>query len=383
MFQEQVMRLAVVAADYTPGEADQLRRDMAAWRRGGRMEQHRARLISRMEEKGIEKQFAERVFEQIRGFGEYGFPESHAASFALITYATAWMRCHYPVEFACGLLNAWPMGFYSPATIVDDAKRRGVETLPIDVTVSEWMCAMEPRVDGGFAVRMGARYLKGMQRRSWLRVVEARGAAPFTSIHDLSHRTGLGEPAMLCLAEAGALRSLEPDRRQAMWEVRRAFGARELPMLAAAPDPEVVFEPLSEADEVGWDYETSIHSTGGHPMEAVRGQLRDSGFHDARSLSSVASGAEVRFAGAVICRQRPGTAKGVTFFTLEDETGFANLIVWKNVFEKFALVLKTEPVLAVRGKVESQQEATHLSVESAWRPRLRWRQVDVASRDFH
>ena len=211
LFQEQVMRLAVVAADYTPGEADQLRRDMAAWHRIGRMERHRERLITRMQAKGIAPQFAERVFEQIRGFGEYGFPESHAASFALIAYATAWLKCHYHAEFTCALLNAQPMGFYAPATIVEDAKRHHVIVQPVDVRVSEWDCTLEPCEEsaGGFAVRMGLRYVKGLGERDWDSI--ARGAARCTVRlrHDFVRRTTLDEGVLGTLAEAGCLRWLQ------------------------------------------------------------------------------------------------------------------------------------------------------------------------------
>lgn len=388
LFQEQVMRLAVVAADYTPGEADQLRRDMAAWKKHGRIEQHRTRLVSRMEAKGIAREFGERVFEQIRGFGEYGFPESHAASFALISYATAWMRVHYPVEFTCGLLNAWPMGFYSPATLVEDARRHGVEVRPIDVTRSRWECTMEPRdesnpTQGGFAVRMGARYVKGLEVKAWETLEEERDRGAFQSVDDLSTRTRLGEPVLLRLAEAGAFQSLESDRRQALWETRRSHASRDVPVLDHVAESAVTFDPLLPMEEVGWDYETSIHSARGHPMESVRDQLVSMGFPDARTLGTLPNGLEVRFVGAVICRQRPGTAKGVTFFTLEDETGFANLVVWKDTFERYALILKTESILAVSGKLESQQGTTHLIVDKAWRPQLDWSPASSGSRDFH
>src|SRR5688500_6467037 len=204
------MRLAVVAADYTPGEADQLRRDMAAWHRSGRMERHRERLITRMQAKGIALEFAERVFEQIRGFGEYGFPESHAASFALIAYATAWLRCHYPGEFTCSLLNAQPMGFYLPATIVEDAKRHGVLVQPIDVQVSDWDCTLEPCSDsaGEFAVRMGLRYIKGLAENDWARAAQARRAHSFASLEDFVRRTDLNGSSLSALAESGAFDGL-------------------------------------------------------------------------------------------------------------------------------------------------------------------------------
>src|SRR5215831_6997856 len=223
LFQEQVMRLAMVVADYTPGEADQLRRDMAAWHRTGRMERHRERLITRMQAKGIAAEFAERVFEQIRGFGEYGFPESHAASFALIAYATAWLKCHYPAEFTCALLNAQPMGFYMPATIVEDAKRHNIVVRSLDAQISDWDCTLEPCVesDGDFAVRMGLRYVKGLGETEAQSIVEARQSAQFRSLQDFVRRTGLDEGALSALAEAGAFDGLGVDRRTALWDVQR------------------------------------------------------------------------------------------------------------------------------------------------------------------
>ncbi|MFU8858736.1 MAG: error-prone DNA polymerase, partial [Deferrisomatales bacterium] len=253
LFQEQVMRLAMVAADYTPGEADQLRRDMAAWRRSGRIERHRERLVSRMAAKGIEREFAERVFEQIRGFGEYGFPESHAASFALIAYATAWLRCHYPDVFTCALLNAQPLGFYTPATIVDDARRHGVEVRPVDVGRSGWECSLETGIGGrgsgiggqgagarskGFAVRLGLRYVKGLsEARDGAPLLAARAEAPFTSLADLRRRAGLGKRALDRLAAAGALEGLRSGRRGALWEAQGTAGAGELPLSPSEPPP--------------------------------------------------------------------------------------------------------------------------------------------------
>src|SRR5688500_3303975 len=239
LFQEQVMRLAMIAADYSPGEADQLRRDMAAWHHTGRMERHRERLITRMQAKGIALEFAERVFEQIRGFGEYGFPESHAASFALIAYATAWLRCHYPAEFTCSLLNAQPMGFYLPATIVEDAKRHGVLVRPIDAQASDWDCTLENCADsaGGFAVRMGLRYIKGLAERDWDRISHTRQARSFESLEDFVRRTDLSESSLGLLAEAGAFDDLGIDRRTALWNSRRWVQLRGHSLRLPTQDP--------------------------------------------------------------------------------------------------------------------------------------------------
>ena len=463
LFQEQVMQLAMVAADYTPGEADQLRRDMAAWRRSGRIERHHDRLVGRMTAKGIAPEFAERVFGQIRGFGEYGFPESHAASFALIAYATSWLRCHYPDVFTCALLNAQPMGFYAPATIVDDARRHGVDVRPVDVVRSDWHCTLEPageapaspapgpvgaggsagpgqsspaiaamprrsspdarhsdrrqRVDAsaaspprrsspdrpvgsprrlrgrrrstartpGFAVRMGLRYVKGLsESRDWARIEAARGRAPFGSVADFVARTGLDEKMAGRLAEAGALAGLERRRRDALWQVRGL--ARALaPVLPAgtARDETPGFDDLDLGETIAWDYRTSAHSPRGHPLAALRARLEARGLPDARTVSAMRDGRKTRYAGLVICRQRPGTAGGVVFMTLEDETGFVNLVVWSRVFDEHALIARTASFLGVTGKIQRAGGVVHLVADTLWRPELDTGPNAVGSRDFH
>lgn len=389
LFQEQVMQLAVVAADYTPGEADQLRRDMAAWRRSGRIERHRDRLVRRMMAKGIEQEFAERVFEQIRGFGEYGFPESHAASFALIAYATSWIRRHYPDVFTCSLLNAQPMGFYSPGTLVDDAKRHGVEVRPVDVNHSRWGCTLErvETVGGGspaHAVRMGLRYVKGLSEDRDARPIEnARRRTPFTSVDDFVARTGLEERTLGRLAEAGAFTGLEARRREALWEVRGL--ARTPPSdLAEEPRDETpAFPELKLHEAIAWDYRTSSHSPRGHPLEPVREELTAQRLPDARTVASMPDGRKTRYAGLVICRQRPGTAAGVVFMTLEDETGFVNVVLWRAVFDQYALIAKTASLLGVSGKIQAQDGVAHLVADKLWRPRLGERPEPVRSRDFH
>src|SRR5262245_56057089 len=374
LFQEQVMRLAVVAADYTPGEADQLRRDMAAWRKTGRIEKHRERLISRMQEKGISPEFAERVFKQICGFGEYGFPESHAASFALVSYAGAWLKCHHPAVFACGLLNAQPMGFYMPSTIVEDGRRHGVTFLPIDVGVSAWDCTME-----GDAVRMGLRYVKGLGEARWPGIAAAR---PFASVEDLVRRTGLDEKSITALAEAGALASLGGNRRTALWEAKGLSRVRPAPLPVDDEDlPH--FAGLSWFETISWDYRGSSHSTHGHPLAPMRGELAAQGLPDAATVNRLRHGRRIRYAGIVICRQRPGTAAGVTFMTLEDETGFVNVVVWKQVFEKFAVTAKLEPFLGVTGKLQAEDGVVHIVADSMWSPEINREMVNAQSHDFH
>jgi error-prone DNA polymerase len=395
LFQEQVMKLAVVAADYTPGEADQLRRDMAAWRKCGRIERHHQRLVSRMIEKGIAIEFAERVFEQIRGFGEYGFPESHAASFALIAYATAYLKCHYPAEFACSLLNAQPMGFYSPATIVEDAKRHGVEVLPIDVLTSAWPCTLEKRGLSPFSrkrengdsprffLRMGLRYVKGLATSDGERIEKARALAPFDSLEDFARRTRLSEKALRALAEAGAFAALSDNRRHALWEaLDLARNERpSLPMQVAESTPELA--ALGDLETIVWDYRTTSHSTHGHPLAPLRAELAALGLPDARAVASMKDGERVRYAGVVICRQRPSTARGVVFMTLEDETGFVNLVIWESVFARHDVLAKTASFLGVTGKLQSHAGVVHLVAERLWAPRVGRRPPARSSRDFH
>ena len=379
------MRLAMVAADYTPGEADQLRRDMAAWHRTGRMERHRERLITRMQAKGIAPEFAERVFEQIRGFGEYGFPESHAASFALIAYATAWLKCHYPTEFACALLNAQPMGFYAPATIVEDAKRHQVVVLPIDVQASDWPCTLESCGEsaGGLAVRMGFRYVKGLGEGEWQRLAEARRAAQFSSLEDFVRRVGLDEDVLSALAEAGTFESLNIDRRSALWDARRFVRARKDSLGFPGREMPPAFTSLNAFEEVSWDYRTTAHSPRRHPLEPLRRILADQGLPDARTVAKMSNGEKIHYAGLVICRQRPGTAGGVVFMTLEDETGFVNVVVWENVFQRYALLAKTVSFLGITGKLQVEDGVVHLVAEKFWQPDVKFKPSGAPSRDFH
>ncbi|HPQ71171.1 MAG TPA: error-prone DNA polymerase [bacterium] len=386
LFQEQVMKLAVVAADYTPGEADQLRRDMASWRRHGRIGRHRQRLISRMTAKGIAHEFAERVFEQIQGFGEYGFPESHAASFAVISYATAWLKRHYPAEFVCGLLNAQPMGFYSPATIVDNAKRAGVEVKPINVQQSTWHCSLEeiPPKNGNrrMAVRMGLRYVKGVSDVDWQKIETAREMRPFASLSDFVQRTGLGENKVGALAHAGAFAGLEACRRQAYWNALGIARSTKTPLPLAANEVAQNFPQLTSLETVEWDYQTTDHSTLAHPLELVRPQLRRLSLPTAAEVAAMPHGRRLRYAGFVICRQQPATAHGVVFLTVEDETGFINVIIWQRVFARYAVLIKTTPFLGVCGKLQVENSVVHLVAEKFWQPKVSFHPPRIASHDF-
>ncbi len=403
LFQEQVMRLAVVAADYAPGEADQLRRDMAAWQRAGRIERHHKRLVTRMMAKGITKEFAERVFEQIRGFGEYGFPESHAASFALIAYATAWFRCHYPDVFACALLNAQPMGFYTPATIVQDAIRHEIEVLPIDVTRSEWDCTLEshahtadveghvsalPSCAGGrrekFAVRMGFRYIRHLsQTCDWPHIAKARTARPFSSIDDFIRRVQLDEGLLRRLAEAGVFAAFEGNRRAALWQVQGFSKTVTGPLPLSSKESLPVFESLNTFQAIDWDYRCTGYSGNGHPLEPLRDTLTARKLPDAQTVREMPHGTQVHFAGIVICRQRPSNASGVTFITLEDETGFLNVVVWKRIFDGNVTVIRTTSFLGVSGTLQSEAGVVHLVAERFWIPKNMLQPATVGSRDFH
>ena len=386
LFQEQVMQLAVVAADYTPGEADQLRRDMAAWRRSGRIERHRERLISRMADKGIKEEFAQRVFEQIKGFGEYGFPESHAASFALIAYATCWLKRHYPASFLAAMLNAQPMGFYSAATLVEDGKHHELEIRPVNVCESDWECTLEPMSDSGegFAVRMGLKFINGLREAAGNRILEARSRGQFRDNRDFTSRTQLDDGSLTRLAESGALECFKSTRREALWDV---FGVKRDSETAEfdleIPEAETGFDSLNPFETISWDYQYTSHSPRGHPLAPLRDELERRRFPDAATIARMKNDTHLSYAGMVICRQRPGTAKGVVFMTLEDETGFVNLVVWQKVFEQFRIIAKTEPFLAVTGKLQVESAVTHLVAQKLWVPRLKLSPQETKSRDFH
>jgi error-prone DNA polymerase len=362
---------------------------MAAWRRTGRIEKHRGRLIDRMRVKGIPIEFAERVFEQIRGFGEYGFPESHAASFALISYATSWLKCHYPAEFACSLLNAQPMGFYSPATIVEEAKRHGVEVRAIDVRVSDSECTLEAASTSTststrpFALRMGLRYVKGMSAGDRQRVEEVRAQAPFSSIADFAVRTGLDEGTLSRLAEAGAFEGFGVDRRAALWELRGVARTRADSLRTDDVGETPELPALAPLDTILWDYRTSQHSPRGHPLEPLRAELRAQRLPDAAVVGAMRHGRRVRYAGIVICRQQPGTASGVTFMTLEDETGFVNVVVWRQIFDKYLSLIKTASFLGITGRLQVEHDVVHIIADQLWRPTVRTAPPQAASRDFH
>jgi len=380
IFQEQVMKLAVSVAGYTPGEADQLRRDMAAWHYKGRMELHQERFISRMVERGIPLNFAERVFSQIKGFGEYGFPESHAASFALLAYITSWIKCHHPDVFLCAMLNSQPMGFYAPSTLIAQAQRQGVEVLPIDVCFSTWDCRLES-ISGKWAVRMGLRYLKGFGTAE-RKCLEAIAPTQWASLEQFIYTTQLPLIKLLNLAKAGAFESFGFNRRDAIWAVRGLAAHSQDPLQEVVPRSRTQFSRTSTDEDVAWDYRASGHSTRGHPMAEIRKQLADPALYTAHQIPALANKQAIDYLGMVICRQRPQTASGVCFFTLEDETGTVNVVVWPQVFEKHAHIVRVASLLGVSGTLQHAEGVTHLVAQHLWIPELT-PAATPASRNFH
>jgi len=355
IFQEQVMQLAVVAAGFTPGEADRLRRSMAAWKRKGGMEPFEKKLIEGMLARGYALEFAQAIFRQILGFGEYGFPESHAASFALLVYVSAWLKCHEPATFLCALLNSQPMGFYAPAQLIQDARRHGVAVRPVDAAASAWECRIEDD-----AVRLGLILVGGLGEEAAARLVEARSAAPFSDVEDLARRAALAPRELRLLAAAGALASLAGHRRQAHWE---AAGAAPLPGLLAAARVGEAALPLAapaEGEDIVADYATLGFSLGRHPLALLRARLERLRFLPAATVAACANRKLVRAVGLVTCRQRPDTASGVMFVTLEDETGCTNVIVHRALIERQRRELLGARLLGVYGVLQREGEVVHL-----------------------
>ncbi len=371
IFQEQVMRLTVVAAGFSPGEADEVRRSMAAWKRKGGLEHLERRLVDGMSARGYQQEFALQIFQQILGFGEYGFPESHAASFALLVYISAWLKCHEPAAFACALLNSQPMGFYAPTQLVQAARRHGLEVLAPDVTASEWDCILtafpspqlSPHRGKGRisqpALRLGLRMVNGLSLEGAARLTEARSQKPFDSVEDMARRAGLENRDLKCLAAAGALSTLAGHRRQAYWDVA---GIEQHTPLAFSPVEEIqpALLPLTEGQNLVADYDSLGLTLGRHPLALLRDTLRAQRLVTAAELRTFPHGRLTRAAGLVIGSQRPGTASGVTFVTLEDETGPINVVVWRDLGERQRRELLGSRLLAVYGVLERQGEVVHL-----------------------
>ncbi len=384
LFQEQVMELAMVAADYTPGEADQLRRNMAAWKRHGGLEPHRERLVQGMLRNGYDLAFAERIFEQIKGFGSYGFPESHAASFALLCYASSWLKCHEPAIFTCALVNSWPMGFYSPDQLLQDARRQGIEVRPVDVCHSEWDCTLEPDAEGTLAIRMGLRLVRGLAEADARRLEQARAQRPWRDVEDLCLRAGLDARARARLADGGALRALASDRHQARWQV--AAVQPQLPLFAdvqAVPETPVDLPVPTVGEDLMADYQALGTTLGPHPLALLRSRLRALGCRSSSELQSVEHGDTIAVAGLVVGRQRPQTASGVTFVTLEDEHGMVNVVVWRDIAERQRRALVGAQLLKVSGRLEQENGVRHLIARRLEDVTQLLQGLDVRSRDFH
>jgi error-prone DNA polymerase len=376
LFQEQAMRVAMVAANFTPEEADRLRRAMATFKHTQGVGEYRERLIGGMVRRGYDPELAERVFKQIEGFGSYGFPESHAASFAHLAYASSWLKCHYPTVFAAALLNSQPMGFYAPAQIVRDARDHGVEIRPLDVNASLWDCSLEPEPDSaeGFALRLGLRMANGLAAQDGQQVVKARmggNGSPFASPEEVVRRANITRKAMEALAQADAFRGLGTSRREALWAARGV--EHDVPPLlklaaqqAAVGEPPLLKEPApdlpqeSTGQAVVLDYTATGLTLGQHPLALLRPQLRALGCRDTSEIATLPPGQRIRLAGLVLMRQRPGTAKGVVFVTVEDEHGTANLVVWADIGARDRAALLGARLLLVEAKIE--REIKHAEV---------------------
>jgi error-prone DNA polymerase len=366
LFQEQAMKIAIVAAGFTPSEADELRRAMATFKRNGMIGTFQPKFIEGMVKNGYPRDFATRCFEQIKGFSTYGFPESHAASFALLVYISAWLKWRYPDVFACALLNSQPMGFYAPAQIVRDARDHGVEVRPVDVNHSEWDCTLEDAGRESKALRLGFREVKGFSERDAGELIEHRHHG-YTRPAELARRAGLGRGALETLARADAFRSMGLDRRAALWAMK-GMEDNTLPLFAAldgpiAEEPAVNLPIMPIGEHVAEDYGTTGLSLKRHPLALLRERVAARGIQPCRALSDIRDGRRIMVTGLVITRQRPGTASGVVFVTLEDETGIANIVVWSTVFEQFRRVVMTARLLAVRGRVQKEGLVIHVVAE--------------------
>ncbi len=382
IFQEQVMQLAIVAAGFSGGEADQLRRAMAAWKRRGGLGPFEARLIDGMRARGYAEGFARQLFNQIQGFGEYGFPESHAASFALLVYVSAWLKCHEPAAFTCALLNSQPMGFYAPSQLVQMAWRHGVEVRPVDVNRSLVECSLE---QGDFtrpALRLGFNRVKGLSADAARQLVAARDQQPFIGTTDLAQRTGLNAHELGALAAADALQGITGNRHRARWQV--AGVEKPLPLLniPAFNEAEPLLSTPGRMLSVVNDYASTGLTLREHPMSLVRRRLADHCLQ-AQQLWQLSDGQEVVTAGLVITRQRPGSAKSVTFVTLEDETGFINLVVWKQLAERQRSVLLNSYLLEVRGRLQRQDGVLHVIASHLIDRAPLLEDLVISSRDFH
>ena len=382
IFQEQVMQLAMVAAGFTPGEADQLRRAMAAWRRNGDLERFERRLIDGMTGRGYAHEFAERVFNQIKGFGEYGFPESHSASFALLVYVSAWLKHHEPAAFCCALLNSQPMGFYAPQQLVRSAREHGVEVRPVDVSSSGYESTLERGVDRAPALRLGLALVKGLSEEGGKRVVAARAAGVFATVVDLAERAALGTKDLGALASAGALHGIAGHRHRARWDVAGVERPGELLTSPRFNEALPMLKRPTEYEDIAADYRYLELTLGRHPLALLRARLDSLHVLDARSVAGLRPGTRVRSAGLVITRQRPSSAAGVTFVTLEDETGYLNLVIWDSLAQSARRIVRGASLMGVVGKVQKEGEVLHVIAERLYDHSDWLGAVATRSRDF-
>jgi error-prone DNA polymerase len=378
------MEIAMVAAGFSAGEADKVRRSMAAWQRRGGLAEYRDKLISGMLDRGYSCEFAEQIYNQILGFGSYGFPQSHSASFALLVYASAWLKCHAPAAFTAGLLNSWPMGFYAPAQLVNDARRHGVAFRPVDVQASDWDCTLEANSAGEPEIRLGLRMVTGLVEDQGRAIAQLRlESGAFEDVEALAHRARLPKRTVELLARAGALASLAGHRRQAHWT---SIGVERLPgALAghAARETPLPFAAPCEGEDIVADYRGMGLTLGRHPLALLRGKLNRLRVVRASDLVQLKSGLKVRVAGIVTHRQRPETASGVIFMSLEDESGISNLIIWTSIQQQQREAVFGGRLLVVEGELQNEMNVVHV-VATKCRDYSHWLgRIQTDSRDFH
>ena len=387
IFQEQVMQIAMVAAGFSGSEADVLRRSMAAWARRGGLEHMHQRLVSGMRERGYEEEFAEQIFNQIKGFGEYGFPESHAASFALLVYISCWMKRHHPAAFTCALLNSQPMGFYQPSQLVQDVRRHGVRVLPVDVRYSDWDCTLIATESGEPVLRLGLRMVKGFGKSAGRRLETARAEAPFRDNQDLCDRANLNKRELAALAEASALRGIAGHRHRARWEaasIEKQVGdlLHGVDGGDAADSKSIAIRPPSEVDDLKADYAATGLTLGKHPLAFIRNELRKRRVKPARDLLGLPHGSRVRACGLVTMRQRPMTANGTIFLTLEDETGYVNAVIWPRLWERQRAIVLCASLIAIDGVMETDGDVYHLIADRVHDFGDLAKGLKIKSRDF-
>jgi error-prone DNA polymerase len=382
IFQEQVMQLAVVAAGFTPGEADRLRRAMAAWKRRGGLGPFEEKLITGMRERGYEEEFARQIFRQIEGFGEYGFPESHSASFALLVYVSSWLKCHEPAAFTAALLNSQPMGFYSASQLTQDARRHGVEVRKADINQSDWDCTLEARDDGVAAMRLGLRMVKGLSEDSGQRIAAKRPMEGYAGIQQLVEQVGLDRRELGVLASAGALEVLEGHRHRARWAV--AGVEKPTPLLTSMDRYEAapLLRKPTEGQDIVADYQSLGLTLGRHPMQLLRHRLDRYRYLQAERIADLPTGTAVSVAGLVITKQRPGTASGVIFVTLEDETGHINLVLWSTVAEQYRAALLNSKLMGIQGELQIEGDVIHVIARQLIDHTDMLGNLVVTSRDF-